>query len=619
MKVLRDLRAFKVLDPACGSGNFLALAYREMKRLELEILLKLRELAGYIRAKGSKGYKTVPPEALMNAVSIKQFHGMDILPFAAELAKVTLMVAKEMWIIENQQQHDSESLFAQESPLPLDNLDENIRCADALFAEWPKADAIIGNPPYLDARKLALEHGADYVSKLRSTFPGVPGRADLVTYFFRKAHDQLSPGGYAGLVGTNTIRQNYSREGGLDYVVQHDGVITEAVSAQVWSGEAAVHVSIVNWKKGEVAGMKRLHTQLGDHVDSPWIIEVIPLIPSSLTSSTDVTAAISLEANAKSPACFEGQQPGHNGFRLEADEALQLIRAGCSQVIFPYLGGDEMLSGAFFMEPRYIIDFGDRDKLEAHQFERALDVIRSRVLPDWEENAKREFAKIKKESGEHQNRLKTWWLLKRPRLAMINAISRRQRYIVCVRHTKRPVFVFVDPTIRPDSSLTVFPLEDDYSYGILQSDVHWHWFVARCSTIKRDFRYTSDTVFDSFPWPQEPTNKQMRAVADAAVALRQLRRDTMAKLDWSLRDLYRSLEEPGANPLRDAHAALDAAVRAAYGMGKNEDILTHLLALNHACAEKEKAGEKITPPGLPLPPKEHAAFITTDCIEAPKL
>ena len=82
-------------------------------------------------------------------------------------------------------------------------------------------------------------------------------------------------------------------------------------------------------------------------------------------------------------------------------------------------------------------------------------------------------------------------------------------------------------------------------------------------------------------------------------------------------DLYRSLEQPGANPLRDAHAALDAAVRAAYGMGKNEDILTHLLALNHACAEKEKAGEKITPPGLPLPPDEHAAFITTDCIEAP--
>lgn len=103
-------------------------------------------------------------------------------------------------------------------------------------------------------------------------------------------------------------------------------------------------------------------------------------------------------------------------------------------------------------------------------------------------------------------------------------------------------------------------------------------------------------------------------MADAAVALRKLRRDTMIKLGCSLRDLYRTLEEPGANPLRDAQAALDSAVRAAYGMKEGEDPLAFLLQLNRACAEKEKRGEKITPPGLPLPPEEHAAFITEDCI-----
>ena len=126
---------------------------------------------------------------------------------------------------------------------------------------------------------------------------------------------------------------------------------------------------------------------------------------------------------------------------------------------------------------------------------------------------------------------------------------------------------------------------------------------------------------------------KIRAVADAAVALRKLRRDTMIKLGCSLRDLYRTLEEPGANPLRDAQAALDSAVRAAYGMKQgtglaksgsggvgnsrslnSEDPLAFLLQLNHACAEKEKRGEKITPPGLPLPSEDHAAFITEDCI-----
>ena len=103
-------------------------------------------------------------------------------------------------------------------------------------------------------------------------------------------------------------------------------------------------------------------------------------------------------------------------------------------------------------------------------------------------------------------------------------------------------------------------------------------------------------------------------MANEAVALRQLRREVMAKMDWSLRDLYRTLEEPGSNPLRDAQAKLDAAVRAAYAVPKNADILAFLLNLNQSCAAREAAGEAITPPGLPLPVEEHAAFITTDCI-----
>jgi hypothetical protein len=106
----------------------------------------------------------------------------------------------------------------------------------------------------------------------------------------------------------------------------------------------------------------------------------------------------------------------------------------------------------------------------------------------------------------------------------------------------------------------------------------------------------------------------LESVAAASVALRQLRREVMAKMKWSLRDLYRTLEEPGANPLRDAQARLDGAVRAAYGMANDADILAFLLALNQACAAREAAGEPITPPGLPLPPAERAAFITEDCI-----
>src|SRR5204863_3034684 len=268
-KALVDLRKFRVLDPACGSGNFLFIAYREMKRLERDILLRLREVS--------------KREPLESAISLQQFFGIDIIPFAVELAKVTLMLAKELELIEAQKLAETDQLLIEEKPLPLDNLDKNIICADALFTEWPKADAIIGNPPYLDARKLTLEHGTDYVKKLRKAFSGIPGRADFVTYFFRKTHDRLAPNGRAGLVGTNTIRQNYSRQGGLDYIVANGGTITDAVSTEVWSGEAAVHVSIVNWVKGEEKGVRRLSVQLGDLVDSPWQSYELDQINSALS------------------------------------------------------------------------------------------------------------------------------------------------------------------------------------------------------------------------------------------------------------------------------------------------------------------------------------------------
>ncbi len=223
-KALADLREFRVLDPACGSGNFLFIAYREMKRLERDILLRLREVS--------------KREPLESVISLHQFFGIDIIPFAVELAKVTLMLAKELEVIEAQKLAETDQLLIEEKPLPLDNLDGNIICADALFTQWPRADAVIGNPPFVAKNKMVPELGEDYVKKVRKTYPGVPGRADFCVYWFRKAHDYLTPGQRAGLVGTNTVRQNYSRIGGLDYIVENGGTITEAVSNRgvVWRG-----------------------------------------------------------------------------------------------------------------------------------------------------------------------------------------------------------------------------------------------------------------------------------------------------------------------------------------------------------------------------------------------
>ena len=141
----------------------------------------------------------------------------------------------------------------------------------------------------------------------------------------------------------------------------------------------------------------------------------------------------------------------------------------------------------------------------------------------------------------HQNFLTKWWLLSYPRPELIQKINTISRYIVCGQVTKRPIFEFISASIRPNAALIVFSLEDDYSFGILQSNIHWQWFTNRCSTLKKDFRYTSDTVFDTFPFPQSPTLLQVQQVAEAAVSLRQIRRQIMDKNQWNLRHLYRHL------------------------------------------------------------------------------
>jgi hypothetical protein len=132
--------------------------------------------------------------------------------------------------------------------------------------------------------------------------------------------------------------------------------------------------------------------------------------------------------------------------------------------------------------------------------------------------------------------------------------------------------------------------------------------------MKGDFRYTSNTVFDTFPWPQAPSSKSVRAVASAARALRELRQSLRKKHDLSLRDLYRSLEQPGDHPLRDAQDALDGAVRGAYGFSAKADILASLAKLNAACAAAESAGRSVQGPGFPGNPQDRPRFVTEDAI-----
>ncbi|MFM6860645.1 MAG: DNA methyltransferase, partial [Dolichospermum sp.] len=190
-KLQIELQSYRVLDPACGSGNFLYIAYQELKRVETMLLEKIQSLS-----------KSKDKQMEMGLVTPLQFYGMDTNPFAVELARVTLMIARKIAI---------DNLQLTEPALPLDTLDHNILCQDALFTEWTKADAIIGNPPFLGGHRIRQNLGDDYAEGIFSKFPEVKDKVDFCSYWLRLSHEYINEKGRVGLVGTNTISQGNTR------------------------------------------------------------------------------------------------------------------------------------------------------------------------------------------------------------------------------------------------------------------------------------------------------------------------------------------------------------------------------------------------------------------------
>jgi hypothetical protein len=191
------------------------------------------------------------------------------------------------------------------------------------------------------------------------------------------------------------------------------------------------------------------------------------------------------------------------------------------------------------------------------------------------------------------------------------------RYIGCSRVTRRPVMVFISSRVCPSDLVQVFAFDDDYSFGVLQSSLHFEWF-RRSSRLKveSDTRYSVRAVFETFPWPQTPSAHDIDDLAETARALRALRARAVANAGGGLRDLYRNLDIPGKHPPRDAHLALDEAVRRVYGMTSRRDELAFLMNLNQATHEQEQAGATEEAPGLPSCVTDPSQFVSDDCYSA---
>lgn len=600
---LERLRNFRVLDPACGSGNFLYLSLLALKDIEHRANLEAEALGC------TRQFPAVGPECVL---------GIELNPYAAELARVSVWIGEIQWMRRN-------GLEAAKNPI-LRSLG-NIENRDAVLvtdghgnpvldaegkprrASWPDADVVVGNPPFLGNKKMIAELGEGYTVALRKAWPQVPGGADLVCYWFAGAWDRMVTGKLirAGLVATNSIRGGANREV-LKPIVEH-GRIFEAWSDEEWTVDgAAVRVSLVCFSLDKA---------------SSAILNGEPIlsIPASISRNSEaVILADAAKLKENIGVSFQGPVLVGN-FDIDESLAAEWLSAPKnpngqknSSVMFPLRNGKDLTTRS---RRKWVINFRELSELDASLFERPFEHVLKNVKPS------------RALSNDRQRR-ENWWRLGRSGAAFFEATSTLGRYIATSQVAKHRMFVWLERTIQPHQTVIAVARDDDASFGILHCRFHEVW-ALRMGTflgVGNDPRYTPSTTFETFPFPEGLTpdipaadyaaDPRAQAIATAAERLNTLRENWLNPPDLvervpevvpSYPDRILPKDEAAAQELKKrtltnlynarpawldhAHRALDEAVADAYGWGEDyragfltdDEILARLFHLNQQRAK----------------------------------
>ena len=554
-RFLERLATIRVLDPACGSGNFLYVSLALLKALEKEII-------AFGEQYGVAG--------LTPGVHPRQLLGIETNEYAQELASAVVWIGYLQWKYRN--------AFDLESETPILEPLENIARMDAIVGraedgdlaepEWPTADVIVGNPPFLGSQMLRQELGDDYLDALFEVWDErVPRGADLCCYWFEKARAQVESerAERAGLLATQGIRGGRNRIV-LDRI-KETGDIFWAQSDRVWTlNGAAVQVSMVGFDDG------REKTR---ELDGLVVSEIYTNLRSG---DTDVTKARRLKEN--SGIAFQG--PVKVGkFDISDSEAREMFRSpnpdGRSNrdVVQPWVNGRDVAARS---RNRWIINFYQMPIEVASLYERPFEHVKRVIKPTRDKNNSRQ-------------RRTYWWRLGASGQELHNAMQPVDRYIVTPRVSKHRLFVWVSADTLPDSAVVAIARDDDYFFGVLHSRVHELWARSQGTQLREvesGFRYTPTSTFETFPFPY-PTPDQQAVIADASQRLDSLRQgwlnpaeDTVSPNELKRRTLT-NLYNNRPTWLDLAHKRLAAAVFAAYGWPPNlsdGEIIARLLALN---------------------------------------
>jgi SAM-dependent methyltransferase len=623
---LCDLR---ILDPACGTGNFLYVALELLKRLEGEVLEVLANLGGQEALTGLSGH-TVDPH---------QFLGLELNPRAAAIAELVLWIGYLQWFFRTSKGEPEE---------PILKAFHNITVQDAVLTpdrtkrpEWPEADYIIGNPPFIGGSLIRTRLGDEYAQALWKVHKslGMNESADFVMYWWDRAAELLTREGTRlkrfGLVTTNSISQVFQRRVMERHLNAKKPVsLLMAIADHPWTkatkDSAAVRIAMTVAAAGKHEGrLYEVVREEGLDTDSPTITlsERQGVIHSDLTIGVDVTRAGPLKANEA--ICSPGVKLHGAGFIVTPAHATALGLGsvpGLEKHIRHYRNGRDLTS-----RPRGVMVI-DLFGLEAEEVRKRFPAVYQHVLAE---------VKPERDANNRASYKDNWWIFGEPRKDLRPALANLPRYIATVETTKHRVFQFLDESILPDNKLIVFAIDDAFRLGVLMSRVHWHWYIANSAKIgmyESDAVYVKSRCFDPFPFPEASEKQQaaIRALAEELDAHR--KRVLAAHPHLTLTGLYNVLERvragalkpdlftpaPASLPdldsrksvpagevlpltaderrifedglvliLKELHDNLDIAVAEAYGWPADlaeEEILARLVALNAERAKEEARG-----------------------------
>jgi hypothetical protein len=619
------LRGLRFLDPACGSGNFLYVTLAVVKELELEVIREIERLGA------REGVEQT--EQILDEVHPRQFHGIEVSWWAREIAELTLWIGyHQFW----RREHGGRT-----PPIPILEDTGTIECRDAILAwdeivhrpekdrpdptprivhpvtgdlvpdpaaklkymeyvgarqaEWPAADFIVGNPPYIGNKRMRLALGEGYVDALRRAYPDVPEAADLVMYWwYRASTTVLGTTRRAGLITTNTITQIFHHSLIADAYNRGSRVVW-VVRDHPWNDEgggAAVRVTMTVQSRAVEGPVGWGHIQ----EDGSLLVHQVQHLNVDFSRHADVAGAAAIKLAANRGIANQGFSPQGSGFEIGADEAQRLLEAATrnAQVIRPFRTGRDVTSRPL---NRFTVDFGLRTQADAATYTAPYQMVMDRVRPERASNRRKSYRE-------------KWWLYGEPRRALRDALLGIPRFLVTAYVGKHRPFVFQDVDVAPDDTLVCIAVDDTYALGVLSSRAHHQWALSAGGRLEDRPRYNKSRCFDPFPFPDPPADLRDE-IGALAERLDQHRKDAIARDESvTMTGMYNVIEKlrsgealtpkerkvheiAACGVLRDLHDELDTLVAAAYGWPwpmEREEILERLVALHGERVEEEKRG-----------------------------